>query len=79
MDVKKEITGCFHNCSFYNRSMDGMECDHPYFRDKPSYSNMIIEQKHISTNLIPEKCPLLSENLRITYYIRKEERGDING
>lgn len=71
MNIRKEITNCFVNCPFYSRSMDGMECNHPYFRDKPPYSNMIFSQKNVVDDTIPEKCPLISENLKITYFIRK--------
>jgi len=66
MDIKKEITSCFHNCTFHNKSMDGMECGHPYFKDKGAYENMIITQEN-SMNKIPEKCPLKQEQLVITY------------
>lgn len=37
--------------------MDGMECSHPWFDNKPAYGNMIIKQGDI----IPERCPLKRE------------------
>lgn len=69
MHNKEEvIKRCIHVCPFYNRSMDGMECAHPYFDDKGSYENMIITQEN-GTNFIPPKCPLRKEELRITYHL----------
>ena len=66
MQKTDTIKKCIHHCPFYHRSMDGMECVHPYFDDKDSYENMIITHEN-GTNFIPEKCPLIKENLTITY------------
>ena len=59
--VDKEVKGCIHKCDFFNITMDGMECDHPYFNDKGAYDNMIISQKDYGG--IPLRCPLRKENL----------------
>ena len=56
-----------HSCDFYGNSMDGMECNHPYFDKKDAYDNMIISQS--DRGKIPEKCPLRKENLVIEYHI----------
>lgn len=69
MRKREVIKNCIHVCPFYHRSMDGMECSHPYFYDKAPYENMIITQEN-GTNLIPLKCPLLKEELTITYSIK---------
>ena len=69
MEIKKEVTSCFYNCTFFGKSVDGMECQHPYFKDKEPYSNMIITHEN-SRDTIPEKCPLRKEQLVITYELR---------
>ena len=63
--MKKEIkiTGCKHWCPFFGISMDGMECNHPYFDDKGAYDNMIIDHEVD----IPTRCPLRKEPLDIHY------------
>lgn len=68
--MKKEIkiNSCFHNCTFFGVSMDGMYCGHPYWDNSESaYDNMIITQDNSRDGKIPEKCPLKKENLTIIY------------
>jgi hypothetical protein len=60
-----KVKKCIHGCHFFGSTMDGMECNHPYFDDKGAYENMIIKQGDI----IPEKCPLReSELVVLTHY-----------
>lgn len=68
MQQTEIIIRCIHGCPFYHRSMDGMECNHPYFDDKGAYENMIITQEN-GINFIPHKCPLRKENLTIKYQL----------
>jgi hypothetical protein len=53
-DELVEITGCKHECPFFQSTMDGMSCGHMYWKDKPTYSNMIITHD----GKIPIQCPL---------------------
>lgn len=62
-----EINSCYHDCPFFGTSMDGMECNHPYWEDKGAYENMIITQDNSGYGKIPEKCPLRNDELTITY------------
>ena len=66
------VDKCFHGCWFFNVSMDGMECNHPYWRDKKPYENMIITQGNSRDGKIPEKCPLRNENLITIYKLNDE-------
>ena len=59
------VTSCINHCNFYFKSMDGMECNHPFFDDKPTYTNMIITND--LGNKIPELCPLRLEGLILIY------------
>jgi len=60
----KEIKKCINVCPFFNNTMDGMECNHPYFDNRThGYANMIIQQTDKKT--IPLKCPLRKESLTI--------------
>lgn len=68
MQQTEIIKKCIYQCPFYHRSMDGMECVHPYFDDKEAYENMIITQEN-GINFIPEKCPLRKEELTRTYLL----------
>lgn len=54
--MNTEIKSC-KDCEFFGKSMDGMECKHPFFKDIKDYSNMIISQDNIIKNTVPEKCP----------------------
>jgi hypothetical protein len=54
------VEQCYQTCPFYGVSMDGMQCDHPYFSDKGAYDNMIITQDN-SRGRVPDACPLRSE------------------
>lgn len=58
-DIKivKEIKSCIHSCTFFGTSMDGMECNHPYWNDKGAYENMIITHP-TGRDRVPNKCPL---------------------
>ena len=58
--MNTEIKSC-KDCEFFGKSMDGMECKHPFFKDIKDYSNMIISQDNIINHTIPEKCPLKKE------------------
>jgi hypothetical protein len=66
-DVDKLITisECIHKCPFFGTSMDGMECNNPYFDDKDAYENMIISQEDRGS--IPKKCPLRKKVYTIVY------------
>jgi hypothetical protein len=67
MLVSKVVKECIHHCDFFGTSMDGMQCNHPYFDDKGAYENMIISQS--DRGKIPEKCPLRKESLTVEYNI----------
>ena len=67
MEKEIKITGCYHSCSFFGNSMDGMQCNHPYWKDKGAYENMIITQDNSRDGKIPEECPLKNEQLTIVY------------
>lgn len=62
-----KINECYHSCPFFGVSMDGMECKHPYWKDKGAYQNMIITHENSRDGRIPEKCPLKKEELVIKY------------
>lgn len=66
-----EIKECGHGCPFFGNSMDGMQCDHPYWIGKDAYANMIINQDNIYGGRVPEKCPLKSEDLTIHFKLNK--------
>ena len=34
MENEIKITKCYHSCPFFGVSMDGMECYHPYWKDR---------------------------------------------
>lgn len=67
MNKEKKIKQCFHSCPFFGNSMDGMQCNHPYWDDKEPYDNMIITQDNSRDGKIPEKCPLKKSDLTINY------------
>ena len=69
--MKKEvkIAECFHKCPFFGTTMDGMKCNHPYWKDKGAYENMIITQQNSRYGKIPELCPLKNETLMISYIL----------
>ncbi len=69
MQQVKIVKGCYHSCPFFGTSMDGMECRHPYWKDKGAYENMIITQDNSRDGKIPEKCPLHNDNLQILYML----------
>ena len=67
MEKEIKITQCYQSCPFFGKSMDGMECKHPYWEDKNPYENMIITQNNSMDGQFPEKCPLKKEDLNILY------------
>jgi hypothetical protein len=67
MIKKIKIKQCYYSCPFFDTSMDGMECNHPYWKDKGAYENMIITQDNSRNGKMPEKCPLKKEQLTIIY------------
>jgi hypothetical protein len=67
MEKEIKIKECFHRCPFFGNSMDGMQCNHPYWENKGAWENMIINQQNSRGGNIPEKCPLKNEQLIITY------------
>jgi hypothetical protein len=34
MEIDIKIVGCWNSCPFYGNTMDGMQCNHPYWKDK---------------------------------------------
>lgn len=67
--MKKEIkiTKCYHSCPFFENSRGGMQCNHPYWKDKGAYENMIITRDNSREGNLPENCPLKKEDLTIVY------------
>lgn len=59
-----KVTRCIYRCPFYLSSPDGMECGHPFFKDKGAYDNMIITQDNGRGGKIPPKCPLRNGPLK---------------
>lgn len=58
---KSEIKGCFNDgCPFFNTTIHGHECNHPYWYDKDPYENLIIERT-FQENYFPKKCPYIME------------------
>ena len=74
-NMKQQITikECYHRCPFFQTTMDGMECGHPFWKDKGAYDNMIITHEN-SKGRVPDKCPLLKEALTVTYELNVEGR-----
>lgn len=67
-----KITGCYQKCPFYEVSMDGMQCNHPYWIDKGAYANMIISQEYSrGGDKIPKKCPLRISSLNRVYKLKR--------
>lgn len=69
MEKHVKVKRCIHSCPFYGSSMDGMECNHPYFDDKGGYQRMMIITHEEGTEGYPTKCPLRGEVLTVKYYI----------
>ena len=67
MNKPINITECYFSCPFFGTSMDGMQCNHPYFEHRGAYDNMIITQDNSRDGKIPEECPLRKESLTIIY------------
>lgn len=61
------ITSCWNKCPFFATSMDGMQCNHPYWDDKAAYANMIITRDNSINGKAPDECPLRVEPLVIYY------------
>ena len=64
-----KIKECYRSCPFYGYSMDGMECNHPYWQNKGAYENMIITHNNSTNGKIPEKCPLRKSELTTIYKV----------
>jgi hypothetical protein len=62
-------SGC-RSCPFLHISMDGIECNHPYYKDRGAYNNMIINSEQLALRIIPQECPLRKEELIITYKLK---------
>lgn len=71
MKIKTEIDSCYGSCPFFGTSMDGMYCNHPYWKDRDAYENMIITRYNSDNGNIPPKCPLLTENLTVKYVLKQ--------
>jgi hypothetical protein len=69
--VVKVVDECVFRCPYFNASMDGMECRHPYFAGK-GYENMIITHANGGQGRIPPKCPL--KESAVTTVIRLDAR-----
>jgi len=67
MEIIKKVTHCYHSCPFFGTTMDGMDCNHPYWDDKGGYDRMIITQDNSRDGKIPIQCPLRKEDLIISY------------
>lgn len=67
MEQEIKIKGCYNTCCFFISQSDGMECNHPYWKDRSPYENMIITQINSRDGKIPEKCPLRIAPLTVTY------------
>ena len=67
----KLVTSCWKKCPFYQESMDGMECGHPYWKDKPAYENSIITHENSHDGKVPKECPLRAKPLFIKYKLRR--------
>jgi hypothetical protein len=61
MNKTTEITvsECYQRCPYYG-VVDGntMACLHPFFDDKPPYSNLIIDKWNARNKTVPNACPL---------------------
>lgn len=69
MKTQVEIRICKESCPFYFGSQDGMECVHPYWKAFEGCQNLIIAHENGKPGNFPEKCPLLKEELTVTYSI----------
>lgn len=70
MEKIEKITDCFFHCPFFGSTMDGMQCNHPYWDDiEDAYANMIIDQNNSRDGKIPPLCPLRQEDLTIKYQL----------
>lgn len=74
--MKREIkiTRCYRSCPFFGNSMDGMQCNHPYWEGKGAYANMIITHDNSRDGNIPEKCPLKTEQLTSVYKLTRKQK-----
>lgn len=54
-----KVSECYQKCPYYD-VVDGntMACLHPFFDDKPAYSNLIIDKWVARNKTIPNACPL---------------------
>jgi len=77
-------TKCVRNCPFYSTSIDGMQCNHPFFNDKERIFLLFKAIKLLQANnkdpsanmiinqgdLLPSKCPLRKRDLVIRYKLK---------
>jgi len=74
IDKDYTVKQCYHKCPFFGISMDGMVCDHPYWKDKKPYENMIITQDNSKNGRIPDKCPLREDKLIQEFKLKEENK-----
>jgi hypothetical protein len=72
MVIENLVDGCFQKCPFFGNDSDGMCCNHPYWKDKGTYDNMIITQENSRDGNIPQLCPLLKSDLTILYRLENK-------
>jgi len=61
------IKECYHACTFFRASTDGMYCSHPHWENgETGWEGYIISQDN-SRGKIPLECPLRIESLQIEY------------
>lgn len=69
MEKTININRCINECPFFESTMDGMQCGHPYWEGKEAYDNMIITWDNGGHGKIPPLCPLKQENLTVKYQL----------
>jgi len=58
ISVSEVISQCYNSCPFFGTSTDGMQCNHPYWKDKGAYENMIITHDNSRDGKFPNQCPI---------------------
>jgi hypothetical protein len=51
------VDECYCSCPFYGSYINGMICNHPYWKDKGPFDNRIINHDN-SHGKVPNECPL---------------------
>ncbi len=64
------VSQCY-TCPLKGHTMDGMECQHPYWEDKGAYDGMIINQNNMRGQH-PDKCPLRIDSLHMEYVMERK-------